>query len=444
MNYKYIFKFFLILLSALFLSCTSKVEKKITQSEIKRNISAQKVYENLLEELKAKDMAVDLYLASLNKVQQLCQVFIVSVEGNKKYFPVEKQSAVNKEFSSQEPLLPGGVILFSFNLDTSAKEIMQYTDSIKDYYNSKNNPLPYIALDQEGGNVNRLRKIASSLPSPKYTAENYNLSKAYKIYSNHAEQTSLLGITMNLAPVVEVETAENKDFLNGRSFGALETVEKYSAVQILAFRKNNIGSVIKHFPGNTNDDPHLNLPKLNLNKNEAEELKKPFVFLNNISPDAVLMSHVVMNIKDVYEEKIPSCLSHYWVNDILINETGFNGLVISDDIFMSALQNNGFTPQKAALMAIDAGVDVIMISEKLFGHIAKILYDKANEDFVFDSKLKKSEKKVIEYKLKYGILKYSKNTDGTYSIKNNLNFKTIDERMKLFEKAKVQGEILNG
>ena len=77
---------------------------------------------------------------------------------------------------------------------------------------------------------------------------------------------------------------------------------------------------------------------------------------------------------------------------------------MSDDIFMGALADNGFLSEDAAVRAIEAGVNIIMLSEKRFGSVAKILLKKASESQEFNQKIQKSVQKIIEYKIKGGLL----------------------------------------
>ena len=97
--------------------------------------------------------------------------------------------------------------------------------------------------------------------------------------------------------------------------------------------------------------------------------------------------------------------SNKWVTEILRNDFGYEGLIISDDILMAALSENGFPPQKAVIMAIEAGVDCIMISQKRFASSAQILYDKAQKDSDFLALLQKASFRVIKYKFNNGLLK---------------------------------------
>ena len=207
---------------------------------------------------------------------------------------------------------------------------------------------------------------------------------------------------MNLAPVIETETQDNCDFLDGRSFGDYQKVIDYGRACINAYQNNNISTVVKHFPGNTNTDPHSGLPEITLSKNELENSIMSFKYIIDYNPAAILMSHARTLAID---KQTPACLSKEWVTDILRNEFGYEGLIISDDILMAALSENGFPPQKAVVMAIEAGVDCIMISQKRFASSAQILYDKAQKDSDFLALLQKASFRVIKYKFNNGLLK---------------------------------------
>ena len=338
---------------------------------------------------------IDNYLASLSEADAAAQMFLINIEGNSSYSAVEEIDG--------SPLVPGGCILFSFNIAPSAEQIISYTSSAASYCKKNNKPVPYIAIDQEGGLVNRLRDITSPLPSESRLAARVSPSSAAEIYSAQARQLRALGITMNLAPVAEPSVESNKDFLGTRSFGSVANACVYSFVAISAYEKNGVGSVLKHFPGNTNTDPHTGLPFIELSLKELKEnFIVPFAFALESSPSAVLMSHAVTKVAD---SKTPACLSEYWTREVLQKQLGYGGLIISDDIFMKALADNGFPPEKAVLMAVRAGVDVIMLSEKKFANVVSILLSYAHADKSFSESLKKSQRKIIEFKLSKGILK---------------------------------------
>ena len=375
-----------VLAAVLFASCTKKEEK-------------QRQYELALQN--AKNAAVAEFVQSLPESVKISQLFLVNIEGNKSFVPVEKTA-------EGDPLVPGGCLFFSYNVADSKEEIKQFIASINSFYLEHSNVPPFLAIDQEGGYVNRLRRITDSFPANKTVADTMSAVEAENLYRVQAGQMAELGFNMNLAPVVEVETAENAAFLDTRSFGSLEKVLEYAPLEINAFESQNVLTVLKHFPGNTNTDPHTGLPEIKVTQSELEdELLAPFRKLLPLS-SAVLMSHARIFVTDREaggeDSKTPSCLSSYWTGQVLRKEFGFEGLILSDDIFMGALADNGFAPEDAAVKAIEAGIDIIMLSEKRFGHVGKILLEKTKQSPDFARRIEESVERVIKYKIKCRIL----------------------------------------
>ncbi len=378
------------------------------------NVHQKAGYAETVFSRKNKRAAADSYLECLSETERLCQLFLVSVVGRTEYSPIEMfENPVTKE---KEYLVPGGVLLFSYNLGAGAEDMMKLTDSVADYSMDSSYPRPYIAVDQEGGTVCRLRNISSRLPDEQSVAAKLDVQKAYELYLEQGRQLYSMGINMNLAPVAEASAGYNKDFLEDRTFGGVAESVVYSYAAVNAYRKGGVACVLKHFPGNTNTDPHSGLPEIELTADEIySSCISPFYFMLRSEPAAVLMSHARTKNLD---GEIPSCLSRIWVNDVLKGEMGFGGLVISDDIFMGALRDNGFDTQKASVMAINAGVHVIMISEKYFGDILSVLVEEKERDAGFSRKLDSAVRKVIDFKVEQGIMSYEVSSDGKLVLVN--------------------------
>ena len=195
---------------------------------------------------------------------------------------------------------------------------------------------------------------------------------------------------------------------------------------------SKFAAVIKHFPGNTNTDPHTGLPEINYDMKKMEELLLPFYQVLRSGPQAVLMSHARTVCLD---EGVPACFSEKWIS-LLEKKGDFSGIVFSDDIFMGALSNNGYPPEEAAVKAIEAGVDCIMISEKRFIGPAKMLVKKAKEDPLFAERIDNACRKIITYKVEKGILDCIENKDGMKDIFAGKPQGTVSDRMKEFKKAR--------
>ena len=384
-------------LSFLFLSCTDKQTKK----EIENHKRAFEFHQYVVQIQKENDTKIQNYFEKLTLEQKISQIFIENLEGCTKFRSYETVGKMNGT-KDDTPLIAGGYLFFSYNIAQTPEKQKEFAQSIQDYCDEYDLIYPFLCVDQEGGWVSRLKTLNDKLPSNKEVAKSYSIENAFQLYQKQAIQMKNLGFHMNLAPVMETETSDNCDFLDGRSYGDYQKVIDYGRACINAYQNNNISTVIKHFPGNTNTDPHSGLPEITLSKEDLEKSIMSFKNIIHYNPTAVLMSHARTLAID---KETPACLSRTWVTDILRNEFGFEGLIISDDILMAALAENGFPPQKAVIMAIEAGVDCIMISQKRFASSAKILYDKAQTDTKFLDLLQKASYRVIKYKFDNGLLK---------------------------------------
>lgn len=377
------------------------------------------------------DACLEEYLDSLPPEQAISQIFLVNIQGNEKYSAVEWNA-------DGKPLVPGGALFFAYNLGDTIEDTVSFISSIEKYCIDNSLLRPYLAVDQEGGLVNRLRSLSSTLPSAQKISEMLTPAQAAKLYSIQARQMRAIGFDMNLAPVAESLSEENKDFLDTRSYGDIPHSIVYTMAAVNAYQSNGINAVLKHFPGNTSVDPHTGLPEIDYDESRIEyEFLIPFYFILSSKPSSVLMSHARVPSVD----SSPACLSRVWVTDKLKTQLGFDGLVISDDIFMGALADNGYPPEKAAIQAIEAGVHVIMLSEKLFGKVAENLLDHAAKDKNFYMNLRNAEKKVLEYKLNAGILKIIEK-DGKKKIvpaTMEEQLGPVEKRIEQFKRANKEG-----
>lgn len=387
--------FFLIPL--FFISCTDKQTKKeIINHQTQSNFNSYIIENQKIHQAKLTD-----YIKNMPLENKVAQLFIENLEGNTKFRTYENMKAItDKDDDEERPLVAGGYLFFSYNIADSVQAQKDFNNSINDFCRQNKIIPPYLAVDQEGGWVSRLKKLNTKLPSNQDVAKNNSIAQSYEIYREQAQQMQSMGFHMNLAPVIEVCTPDNEDFLDGRSFGSFEQVLNYGRACVNAYENNQIATVVKHFPGNTNTDPHTGLPEIKLSEADLKESVRSFEEILKYNPSAILMSHARTSAID---PGVPACLSKVWVTDILRNTYKYQGIIFSDDIFMGALADNGYHPEKAALMAIDAGVDCIMISEKRFGKAARVIYKKAQEDSDFAKKIDQALLRILEYKEKAGL-----------------------------------------
>ena len=439
------------------LSCSSK-NKAAEEKELRARKNSFEMYQLLKEDKAKKNAAVRKYVSELSLEEKLSQVFMINLEKDDRFFPVEwydrtvKTSDENFKSSDgtvnssdgtvkkiKTTLIPAGYIFFGYNVSKNPETIISFTDSITEYALKENSIPAFLSIDVEGGFVNRLRGVAGPLAENERVASCLTPTQAYKLYSLYGTQLQSLGFNLNLAPVAEINSENNKEFLSGRSYGDEKQVVEYCSKAVNAYQNKNVGTVLKHFPGNTNIDPHIGLPKIDMTEQEFNQIKKIFSEAIKNNPDGVLMSHAIVPAFD----KDPACLSKFWIKDVMRDELGFEGIIFSDDIFMGALIDNGYSPAKASKMAIDAGINCIMISEKKFGRWMELLISICNEEPEFLSKIEESVVKILEFKIRHNIIKleYDKACDA-YSVRL-LNSDETDfskekqkDRFNSFENAK--------
>ena len=425
-------------------SCSSK-NSKLCERE-KKSREAGRAAEFSARELeRQKSQALDSYLNSLSLRERLAQLFVLNLEGNEKFWFVEWVDGENGSQAQKAPLIPGGYIFFSFNISKDPDKIAAFTDSVRDFARERQALEPFLCLDAEGGYVNRLRGVASPLPENEWVSNNLTPKEAALIYALNAVQLRALGFDLNLSPVVEVQNERNQKFLDGRSFGSAEKVLQYGSAAVLAYQTNKVGTVLKHFPGNGEVDPHAALPLLSYEAGEfARDVLAPFAALCALNPSGVLMSHALVNVAQAQDaaaaSQTPASLSPYWIKDVLRGALGYKGLVFSDDIFMAALEKNGWTGERAVRAAVLAGANCILMSEKRFINewkIAKKLYD---ADADFRAAADDSAKRVLKFKLDAGILEYDFSEKKIVPAKRSLSSQERESRLNRFYGAKKLGE----
>ena len=262
-----------------------------------------------------------------------------------------------KEKKFLQKYKPWGVILFSRNI-TSLKQAKKLTDKIKKVFKDKNYP---ILIDQEGGRVNRLKKIFNSDPLTGEFFGNLYLKdkkKFYIYYKIFIKQTSLLlksiGANINTLPVLDLRLKGSSSIIGDRSFSRdPKIVSKIGDICIKNFHLNNIGTVIKHIPGHglAKVDSHKLTPTINkslkyLIKNDFSTFKKKSSFF-------AMTAHIIYSNID----KINTTTHSKKIIQIIRNNIKFKNLIMSDDIAMKSLKNS---IKVNTLKAFNAGCDLVL------------------------------------------------------------------------------------
>ena len=288
-------------------------------------------------------------LSELSLGQKAAQVLIIGVEGSG--FP----SASALALLGRLPV--GGVVLFGFNLPPEPTGLGAFTAAIQD---KAGIPL-IVAIDHEGGSVFRFKGKGITRIPP--ASEVGTKGGRYASILGHAAGAELraLGVNMALAPVVELLTDGNKGFLGSRSYGReASMVDAAAGAYIQGMQAEGVAAVAKHFPGNTDADPHKVLPELDVGMDVYERDYLPrFAAAIGRGVSSVMLSHVVFTAVD---PKLPASLSPAVVGGELRRRLGFRGLAVTDDLAMKALATVAALGD-LAVAALGAGADLLMLTD---------------------------------------------------------------------------------
>jgi beta-N-acetylhexosaminidase len=332
------------------------------------------------------------------------QVIIAGLDGNMHV------SAGMKRLLQNSP--PGAIMLFSYNLKADKDMARSFLKECVDAVAEKS-VAPFLAVDHEGGRVHRFSAGVRRLPSAEsYWHRTFAVDRAQALeeiegqaFASGAEIHDL-GVTMNFAPVAEILTKENARFLDTRSYGPDPVfVEAACAAFIHGMERSGVACVVKHFPGNADADPHEALPTLAANRETLDYMAKPFAGLiragrQTAQPVAVMVSHVVAQARDAER---PASLSPLIVNGWLRGELGFTGIAIADDFSMGAVAASGIKAEAAAIIALNAGIDMVMAWPSALASTHKAILAALKTGAVRRDRLEEAAERIVFQKLRFGL-----------------------------------------
>lgn len=250
----------------------------------------------------------------------------------------------------------GGVILFARNIEAPA-QVLELTRSIK---RLARRPV-FVAVDQEGGRVRRLRAGFTDLPALRSLGLARDPELALQVGELLGRELRAVGIDVNFAPVVDVDTNPDNPVIGDRSLSSDPAlVAELGAALVRGLQNEGVAACAKHFPGHgdTELDSHTALPRLvhGLDRLERVELL-PFERVVAAGVASIMTAHVVLEALDT---EYPATLSDVVLGRLLRQRLGFGGVVFSDDLEMGAIAGR-FAAGEAALRAVKAGVDGLLV-----------------------------------------------------------------------------------
>ena len=303
----------------------------------------------------------------------------------------------------------GGVIFFEKNI-TASNSYINLKQATFTLHQAA--PLPlFVAIDQEGGTVNRLKEKYSFPKSvtAEYLGEVNSLDSTRFYAQITASTLAGLGFNVNFSPVVDLAINKNNPVIAkyGRSYGDdPKKVAAHAAEVVDAHRAFDIVTVLKHFPGHGSslEDTHLDIADVT-EYWQREELTPYKLLLANGKVDAVMTAHIVN--KQLDASGLPGTLSRKIMTGILRDTLGHRGVIFSDDMQMHAIEKH-FGLESAIILAIDAGVDVFIFSnniqnseERTVDHVHGIIKKLIADGKLTEDRIDASYQRILQLKSRF-------------------------------------------
>lgn len=332
------------------------------------------------------DEKVDQIVASMSQTEKLGQMVMIGIQGTK----VDDDSLyMLHQFHM------GGVILFDRNME-SPEQVKQLTSDLQAQSNEKV-PL-FIGIDEEGGDVVRMAEKLTPPPSQKEIGATGDTEQARTWAIKMAKSLKDMGINVNFAPVADVGSNDKRSYSTDAN-----TVIDFVRAATKGYQQENIIYSLKHFPGigKGRVDSHVDSSSIDVTKEilMAEDIIpfKTIIDENEPNDYFILVSHLKYPALD---EEYPASLSSKIMTDLLRNELGYKGIIITDDMEMGAVANhNDF--RSIGVNAVKAGADIVLVCHE-YEHQQEVylgLLDAVNSGEISQERIDESVKRIIKVKL---------------------------------------------
>ena len=359
--------------------------------------------------------------------EQLGQILIVGIDGG------PGGNGWNREIENfLGTVRPGGVIFFQRNIKT-APEFRQLVESVRDFLETP----PFLALDLEGGQVDRLRDVLAPLPSVRDVAK-ARMGKALGRIAGR--ELASLALNVDFAPVLDLGAPESRKILGSRTAGRSPTaVVRFAQSFLEGLSEFGISGCGKHFPGlgSAQKDSHHELPTVDKEEWELWQRDlRPFFALAAKLP-MIMVAHVYCPglesgpspIGEAAAQPLPATLSRRIVSGLLKERMKFPGLVLADDLEMGGILE-GRTMDEAAVSALKAGCDMLLLcgptanTRRTFDALLR----EAAVDPYFHGIVERAAEKVLIAKKRLGII-------GQPPLQTPDEFDSLRQKIKEFSDA---------
>ena len=344
------------------------------------------------------DARVQEILTSMTLEEKVGQLFMLTPEQLTHVDTVIQAGETTRNSLEKYPV--GGIIYFKDNIidEQQIKTMISNTQSYSKY------PL-FIGVDEEGGS--RVARVANNanfsvekLPDMRVIGDSRNYDEAYRAGQVIGDYLHELGFNMDFAPVADVLTNPENTAIGERSFGPDADVDaQMTARAVKGLQEKGVSSVLKHFPGHggTTGDSHESAVENNSTKEQLQNTDfKPFVSGIQAGADCVMAGHIALPA--VTGDQTPATLSPAIITGILRGSLGFDRIVVTDSMQMGAITNY-YSSGDAAIKAVEAGVDIILMPQD-FEQAYESLLSAVQTSRISEARIDESVTRILRCKLR--------------------------------------------
>ena len=350
-------------------------------------------------EMDLKKQAEEI-VAAMSLEEKIAQMFIITPDALTGVTGANYAGQVTEQCFQSYPV--GGLVFFESNI-LSEEQIQTMTSSLQRISLSYTGLPLFLGVDEEGGRVARIAG-RGILDAPVFDSM-YSIgmsgdsARAYQAGKEIASYVREAGFNVDFAPVADIWSNPANTVIGDRSFGTeAGTVSEMVSAMVTGMTEEKILSVVKHFPGhgNTDEDSHSGAVYSwrTLEELEAEEFL-PFQAGIQAGADMVMVGHI--SLPECLGNDAPASLSYEAVSGILRGKLDFEGLVVTDALNMGAISNR-YSSGEAAVRAVQAGVDILMMPQDFYGAYESLL-NAVSQDEISEERIGESVTRIVEKKL---------------------------------------------
>jgi beta-N-acetylhexosaminidase len=334
----------------------------------------------------------DKYMATMSLDQKLGQLFLANFVGSD--YPPSDASMIERN-------LAGGTVMYARSLLTRDQTLAMVGQA----QSHAHIPL-FMSIDQEGGGVDRLKDIYGPHPSARTMALSKSTDYTQQQGALTGNQMKALGLNLNFAPDVDVQLVDGRD-LGSRNFGTdPQTVTTYASAFLTGLQSAGVVGCLKHFPGlgAAVDDAHLTTPVINRTRAQIEQVElAPYrALIATGQVQCVMTTNLLMPALD---PDMPAELSPKIIDGILRHDLGYDGVVVTDALYMADLMQRYGVPETGVL-AILAGCDVLEgpSNSASLGGIITALKSALASGRLTQARIDLSVRRVLVLKMRMGLI----------------------------------------